>query len=147
MEKVNKKTPIVFYVGIVLLGLVIISSYFTNGLYARYAVSEFSYDDARIASFDVNIVSGVNLYSELIELGEIQPGDERSISFTVNNNSEVAVALNIIFILPLSFFFMAILLLSTHFVSHFNQLAPPRFSAPKYLFFPHQKDQNYFHPK
>jgi hypothetical protein len=95
VEKVNKKTPIVFYVGIVLLGLVIISSYFTNGLYARYAVSEFSYDDARIASFDVNIVSGVNLYSELIELGEIQPGDESSISFTVNNNSEVAVALNI----------------------------------------------------
>ena len=95
MEKVNKKTPIVFYVGIVLLGLVIISSYFTNGLYARYAVSGFSYDDARIASFNVNIESDVYFYSELIKLGEIQPGKAIPISFTLKNNSEVAVALNI----------------------------------------------------
>jgi hypothetical protein len=95
MGKSNKRTPAVFYVGMLLLSLVVVSSYFTNGLYARYVKSYYSSAQARVASFDVNIVSDVDLYSYMIKLDEIQPGSNVPISFTVTNNSKVTVALNV----------------------------------------------------
>ena len=95
MKQVNKKPPKVFYAGVILLFLVLFSSYMTGGLYARYYTTGSGSDEARVASFDVNIIPGINIYTELIELGDIQPGETVNIDFTVTNNSEVAVSFNV----------------------------------------------------
>ena len=76
----------------VLLCLTLFSFYFSGGLYARYVTKSTGSDSARVARFDVKIEANRNLYSELIDLGEIQPGGSQKIIFTVTNNSEVAVA-------------------------------------------------------
>ena len=76
----------------VLLCLTLFSFYFSGGLYAKYVTRASGSDSARVAKFDVSIQSVLDIYSEMIPLGDIQPGDSKTIEFTVTNNSEVAVA-------------------------------------------------------
>lgn len=75
----------------VLLCLTLFSFYLSGGLYARYATKASGQDSARVARFDVSIQTSLDLYSEMIPLGEMQPGGSQKIVFTVTNNSEVAV--------------------------------------------------------
>ena len=95
MKQANKKFPTIFYIGLTLLYLVVISSYLMGGLYAKYQTSSSSKDAAQIADFHVDIVSDINIYSELIDLGEMQPGDTKAFVFTVTNNSEIATAFHV----------------------------------------------------
>ena len=53
MRKQNRKTPAVFYVGVVLLCAVLITSHLTSGLYARYTTTASGGDAAVVASFEV----------------------------------------------------------------------------------------------
>ena len=90
LKKLNKKYPITFLFAIISLCLVLISSYFTGGLYARYISTATPSGDAHIARFEIDS----NLYSEdtVIDLGVIKPGfvsDE--ITITVENKSQVSV--------------------------------------------------------
>ena len=54
MRQSNRKAPLIFYVGVVLFCLVLISTHFTSGLYARYIVTSSVSDSARIATFEIN---------------------------------------------------------------------------------------------
>ena len=50
MKQSNKK-PLVFYVGLVILGMVMITTHFTSGLYARFISTSSISDSAVIAKF------------------------------------------------------------------------------------------------
>ncbi len=49
MKQVNQKVPAVFYAGLVLLCVTLITWHFTSGLYARYSTSASGSDRARVA--------------------------------------------------------------------------------------------------
>ena len=100
MKKLNNRTPVVFYCGLLLLCLALISSYMTSDLYASYATSATGGDSARVAKFKVAYSANVNgepvVYSEYVDLGEIVPGGEsRNITVIVENESEVAVQVKV----------------------------------------------------
>lgn len=95
MRSEKKKAPFIFQIGVLLLFLSLVSTVLISGLYARYSAVTTSFDEARVAEFDVDIEADVDIYSSLVPLGELQPGGERTISFTVNNHSEVSVFLTV----------------------------------------------------
>ena len=95
MKQVNSKPPVVFYVGIVTLFLVLVSSCFTGGLYARYTATSSGGDEARVATFNVTIDPDVSLYTEMIDLGEMKPGDTKPLTFNVKNAGEVSIAFKV----------------------------------------------------
>ena len=89
MAKLNKKTPVFIYVAIILFILLVITTRLTGGMFARYAsFSEFS-DGSRVATFKV---SEDFFETEGILSINIIPGEtDKKYTFTVINNSEVAV--------------------------------------------------------
>lgn len=89
-SKVKMNIPICL--ACVLLCLTLFSFCFTGGLHARYVTQAWGSDSARVARFDVTIQADKDMYSQLIPLGDIQPGGSSKIEFKVINNSEVAVA-------------------------------------------------------
>lgn len=101
MSKSNKKTPIVFYVGIVLACLTLISVYMTSGLYARYTTRATSSDSARVAKFRVtNTLTVIDSKGDevnrftMIE-DSLIPGESTTYTFAVQNDSEVAVRFSV----------------------------------------------------
>jgi len=100
MKKSNKKTPIVFYVGILLACLTLVSIHMTSGLYARYTTSASGQDSARVARFEVTETLEVKKADGTTEdtfvVGDVlRPGVSTTYTFTVQNNSEVAVSLTV----------------------------------------------------
>ena len=91
MTKSNTKTPVVFYVGLVLLCLFMFSLYLSGGMYARYATAASGSDGARVAKFDVTLTDVDKNWSQQVSLGELSPGESTEIQFNVKNNSEVQV--------------------------------------------------------
>lgn len=83
-----KKFNIPMYAACVLLCLVLISTYMTSGLYARYTAQGEMYDDARVAKFEVT--EGYTKFSEELKL-DIAPGETYKAAVSVTNNSEVAI--------------------------------------------------------
>lgn len=80
---------ILLRVALVLLCLVLLSVYLMKGLYARYQTTGSGSDSARVAKFDV-VVSGMP--SDTIQvICNNYNGDTGVYTFTVTNNSEVAV--------------------------------------------------------
>ena len=65
MKKTNKKTPLVFRAGVVLLCALMISFHLTSGLYARYTESAIGSSGATIASFDMEIIYNPRTYNNL----------------------------------------------------------------------------------
>ncbi len=103
MKKLNKRTPVVFHVGLVLLCLVLFSTYLTGGLYARYTTTASGGDSARVAKF--HITSGGNWTgsSEAVdlELNFFDPAKLKDIlSFTISSSSEVAVKYDVVITMP-----------------------------------------------
>lgn len=101
MSKSNKKTPIVFYVGIVLACLTLISVYMTSGLYARYTTRATSSDSARVAKFRVTDTLTVTdskgdvVHSFTMFEDSLIPGESTTYTFAVQNDSEVAVRFSV----------------------------------------------------
>lgn len=96
MTKLNMKTPVVFYVGLVLLCLFMFSLYLSGGMYARYATTDSGGDGARVAKFDVTVTGDMTSWHSTQALGEMYPGaGAYRVEFDITNNSEVAVALQI----------------------------------------------------
>ncbi len=81
------KMNISVYAVAVLLCLALASTYFVSGLFARYTTSDQSSESARVAKFSIE---GDGILSESIEVS-LAPGDTQEKSFTIENNSEVAV--------------------------------------------------------
>ena len=76
----------------VLLCLTLFSCYFSGGLYARYVTQASGEDGARVARFSISINTELDFKTQRIALGKMMPGSSKQIAFTVENNSEVAVA-------------------------------------------------------
>ena len=100
MKKSNKKTPIVFYVGILLACLTLVSIHMTSGLYARYTTSASGQDSARVARFEVTetlkVIKADGTTENTFVVGDVlRPGVSTTYTFTVRNNSEVAVSLTV----------------------------------------------------
>lgn len=99
MNKLNKRTPVVFHVGLVLLCMVLFSTYLTGGLYARYTSAGSSSDDARVAKFDIKN----QITTHLVDL-ELHFFDSAksstSLPFSVTSGSEVSVKYDVVINMP-----------------------------------------------
>ncbi len=70
----------------ILLCLVLATTYLVTGMLARYATSDKDADSARVAAFVFNVADGEG--SHIIDLKGIQkPGDSLTYRFSVRNNS------------------------------------------------------------
>ena len=100
MKKATKKTPFVFYAGMVLLCLVLFSAHLTSGLYARYTSTATSSDSARVAKFDVASAKKTDVDFK-IDLDFFDPQKQSDyIEFDVSSSSEVAVRYDVVLVLP-----------------------------------------------
>jgi len=91
MKKRNApKVNIFFSIAMVLLVLVMASSYMTTGLYARYVSSASGSDSARVARFDIQDTG--TLYTETFAV-ELDPSTAalNPAALEIKNSSEVAV--------------------------------------------------------
>ena len=95
LRNATRKINIPIFLGLFLLCLTMISTYFTGGIYAKYTVRDSASDSARVATFNVNITSDIDSYVGIIPLGDIQPGDSKQIQFAVTNKSEVVVEFSV----------------------------------------------------
>ena len=102
MQKATKKTPFVFYAGMVLLCLVLFSAHLTSGLYARYTSTSSAGDNARVAKFDVSSANTNTADVDFnINLDFFDPQMQSDyIEFEVSSSSEVTVSYDVILILP-----------------------------------------------
>ena len=96
MSKLNNKTPFCFLAGLLLLCLTLISAHMSSGLYARYITFVDSSDSARVARFSIsqslNITKNDNTDATTFIIGDdLYPGKRTTYTYSVTNNSEVAV--------------------------------------------------------
>ena len=83
----NKKN-IPMYAACILLCLVLITTYMTSGLYARYTAEGLGSDSARVATFD--ITNSDLRFSEKMRI-DIAPAEDEVKEIAINNKSEVVV--------------------------------------------------------
>ena len=88
MKQQNRKTPLVFRLGIVLLCAMLCSCYLMGGLYARYTSSVAGSSTAKVAVFGVSCSSADANTSKTLEIGS---ADTVTYVFTVENTSEVTI--------------------------------------------------------
>lgn len=86
-HKNKRKRNIPIFAAAVLLCLMLFSTYFVTGLFARYTTSAENGDSARVAKFSVE---GGGIFSEPI-VADLVPGESQTASIVIYNNSEVAV--------------------------------------------------------
>ena len=103
MRQSNTRTPAVFHVGLVLLCLVLFSTYLTGGLYARYTTSASGSDSARVARFE--ITGGGNWTDSTenidLDLNFFDPNKtSASLTFEITSGSEVAVKYDVVITMP-----------------------------------------------
>ncbi len=95
MEKSNRKAPIVFYIGLILLCVWLASFHLFGGLYARYSSFASGSDSARVAGFSVTAVAVNNNDEMNLDLRDATDAESESYMFSVSNNSEVKVAFTV----------------------------------------------------
>ena len=89
MEKLNKaKTPVVFYIGCILLCVWLISVYLIGGVYARYSTYASSEDSARVAIFKFE--DDLSDQSQTLPTS-FGPGEKITTSVTIKNEGEVTL--------------------------------------------------------
>lgn len=102
MKKLNNRTPVVFHVGLVLLCMVLFSTYLTGGLYARYTTSASGEDGARVAKFSISnqITSSdsqpINVMLHFFDSEKVND----SLTLQVSSKSEVAVKYDVVVTMP-----------------------------------------------
>ncbi len=92
MNKLNKKTPIIFYVALSVLCVTLVSFSLTGGLFAKYTSSVSGSDSARVAKYDVSV-------SEISPIALNSYDPDALVSeclFTVTSNSEVSIRYDIV---------------------------------------------------
>jgi len=90
MKKYDAKSPVMFYVALVLCFIVLVSFNATSKLYARYATEDSASDSARVAKFSITATEDtINTFALAVE--GLRPGEVRQFVITVTNNSEVAI--------------------------------------------------------
>ena len=102
MRQSNRRTPVVFHVGLVLFCLVLFSTYLTGGLYARYTTSASGSDSARVARFEITGVDSWTNQGEIdLDLNFFDPNKtSASLNFTISSASEVAVKYDVVITMP-----------------------------------------------
>lgn len=93
-ERQMNKPNMALRVAAVLLIMIVISTWMLSGMLAKYVATNNASDSARVASFDVSAAVKIGEHSEAV----LDIGDEEAYvyyDFTLENNSEVAVACNI----------------------------------------------------
>ena len=99
MNKLNKKSPILFYIGLILLAVVLISAYMVSGLYPKYTSMATGSDSARVAKFDVT--NNIDSHSADIRLNFFDADAlSDSFLFTVESKSEVSLTYDVVVTLP-----------------------------------------------
>ena len=92
MKELNRKTPLVFKIGVLLLCAMLVTSYMMSDLYARYTVTAFASDSARVAKFtftDADMATKVDSFT--IETS-VYPGQPVcTYSAQIENKSEVTI--------------------------------------------------------
>lgn len=94
MKKQFRKPNLAMCAAFVLLCLTLISMHFTSGLYAKYVAKGSGMDSARVAKFDVDdsmLVNGTSVVLSEVFTAAIRPDTDSSVSFVIDNNSEVTV--------------------------------------------------------
>ena len=102
MKKLNTRTPVFFHVGLVLLCLVLCSTYMTGGLYARYTASAQGSDSARVAIFKI---TSEGIWEDSQEANVLlsffdQTKLSDSLTIKVSSESEVSVKCDVIVTMP-----------------------------------------------
>lgn len=87
LHQSKPKVNIPVRIAAVLFCLTLFSTYLVGGLFARYTASGQSGDEARVAKFSIE---GSGTLSQSI-VQDFKPGDSEELTFTITNNSEVAV--------------------------------------------------------
>lgn len=102
MKKLNSRTPVVFHVGLVLLCMVLFSTYLTGGLYARYTTSASGEDGARVAKFQItNKLNSIDSQAVSVKLHFFDSTMlEDSLPLQVSSGSEVAVKYDVVVTMP-----------------------------------------------
>lgn len=102
MKKLNSRTPVVFHVGLVLLCMVLFSTYLTGGLYARYTTSASGEDGARVAKFQItNKLNSIDSQAVSVNLHFFDSTMlEDSLPLQVSSGSEVAVKYDVVVTMP-----------------------------------------------
>ncbi len=95
MRKVNSKANPIFRIAAILVCLTLITTYMMSGMYARYSTSTSGSDSARVAKFSVSdMLKQGDTVEDKIEISML-PGEEKVYTFTITNDSEVAVSYNV----------------------------------------------------
>ena len=89
MKQMNRKTPVVFKISMVLLCGLFITTHLISGLYARYTTFADGFDSAVVATFEFS--DNFDDKMETLVLSDMYPGDSREIDVEIKNNSETAI--------------------------------------------------------
>lgn len=88
MQQYNRKTPLIFKLGVGVFFALLLTVYFSNGLYARYSTTATSSDSARVARF--SFVDNFDEQSQVLP-SVLSPGESTSTSISIKNDGEVAL--------------------------------------------------------
>lgn len=92
MKELNKRTPLVFKIGVLLLCAMLITSYMMSDLYARYTVTAFAGDSARVAKFTFTDADMQAQFQYITIESSVYPGQTVcNINASIENKSEVAI--------------------------------------------------------
>lgn len=91
MRQHNKKTPTVFYVGVMLLCAFLVTSHMMSGLYARYTSAASNDSSARVAKFEFSDNWQAQSQTLLIPYQDMYPGKKITVPIEIKNNGEVAI--------------------------------------------------------
>lgn len=91
IRKSYRGTPVLFWIGLMLLCITLFLSHLSIGLYARYATSDTAGDSARVAEFKVSDqIDGAVAQSFTVNVA-LYPSQEKGYVFTITNDGEVTV--------------------------------------------------------
>lgn len=92
MKELNRKTPLVFKIGVLLLCAMLVTSYMMSDLYARYTVTAFASDSARVAKFTFTDDQMQMQAQSFVISSPVYPGQTVcAVNATIRNESEVAI--------------------------------------------------------
>ena len=83
----KQKTPFIFYLGLTLLLMVMLTTHMSTGLLARYMSFSEGGDSARAASFAIEVGETLTQSFEL----SLKPGESQTKKISITCKSEVAV--------------------------------------------------------
>ena len=95
MQAKNKTTtgPLLLRIALILLCMTLFSTSMLSGLYAKYIAKDNGDDDARVATFEVDVDGN---FADGITVNASQGDLDGTYTFSVENNSEVAITYDLL---------------------------------------------------